>query len=214
MLRPSIFHDSLFDDFFDFPFYDDKAARKAEKKLYGHHVHDLMKTDIKEKKDGYELIIDLPGFHKDQVSAELTNGYLVISAAKGMDQESSDKASERYLRRERFAGSCQRSYYVGEDISEEDIKPEFKHGVLKLFVPKKEAQPVEDTKKIHFHRGLMLTGPSLPLMIKAGFSEIEYDSYILTYQSGNEGAGTVRYSVCPFPQYRTDTTTQQTAYNR
>ena len=66
MLRPSIFHDSLFDDFFDFPFYDDKAARKAEKKLYGHHVHDLMKTDIKEKKDGYELIIDLPGFHKDQ----------------------------------------------------------------------------------------------------------------------------------------------------
>lgn len=96
MLRPSIFHDSLFDDFFDFPFYDDKAARKAEKKLYGHHVHDLMKTDIKEKKDGYELIIDLPGFHKDQVSAELTNGYLVISAAKGMDQESSDKASERY----------------------------------------------------------------------------------------------------------------------
>ena len=148
MLRPSIFHDSLFDDFFDFPFYDDKAARKAEKKLYGHHVHDLMKTDIKEKKDGYELIIDLPGFHKDQVSAELTNGYLVISAAKGMDQESSDKASERYLRRERFAGSCQRSYYVGEDISEEDIKAEFKHGVLKLFVPKKEAQPVEELNMI------------------------------------------------------------------
>ena len=147
MLRPSIFHDSLFDDFFDFPFYDDKAARKAEKKLYGHHVHDLMKTDIKEKKDGYELIIDLPGFHKDQVSAELTNGYLVISAAKGMDQESSDKASERYLRRERFAGSCQRSFYVGEGVKQEDIKGEFKHGILKLVIPKKEEKPEVETSK-------------------------------------------------------------------
>ena len=147
MLRPSIFHDSLFDDFFDFPFYDDKAARKAEKKLYGHHVHDLMKTDIKEKKDGYELIIDLPGFHKDQVSAELTNGYLVISAAKVMDQESSDKASERYLRRERFAGSCQRSFYVGEGVKQEDIKGEFKHGILKLVIPKKEEKPEVETSK-------------------------------------------------------------------
>lgn len=65
-MLPSIFNDNLFDDFFNFPFYDDKAERRAEKKLYGHHAHNLMKTDIKEKKDGYELEMDLPGFKKDE----------------------------------------------------------------------------------------------------------------------------------------------------
>ena len=69
-MLPSIFNDNLFDDFFNFPFYDDKAERRAEKKLYGHHAHNLMKTDIKEKKDGYELEMDLPGFKKDEITAE------------------------------------------------------------------------------------------------------------------------------------------------
>ena len=132
MLMPSIFNDNLFDDFFDFPFYDDKADRKIQRKLYGHHA---------------ELEIDLPGFKKDEVTAELNDGYLTVSAAKGLDQDEQEKETGKYIRRERYAGACQRSYYVGEDITEEDIKAEFKHGILKLFVPKKEVKPAVEEKK-------------------------------------------------------------------
>ena len=81
MLMPSIFNDNLFDDFFDFPFYDDKADRKIQRKLYGHHAGNLMKTDIKEKKDGYELEIDLPGFKKDEVTAELSRRKKLVSTS-------------------------------------------------------------------------------------------------------------------------------------
>ena len=125
-MLPSIFNDNLFDDFFNFPFYNDKAERRAEKKLYGHHAHNLMKTDI---------------------TAELKDGYMTISAAKGLDQDEQEKDTGRYLRRERYAGACQRTFYVGEDVTEEDIKAEFKHGILKLFIPKKEAKPAEPEKK-------------------------------------------------------------------
>ena len=147
MLMPSIFGENLFDDFFGFPFYDDKADKKVEKKLCGRHAQNLMKTDIKETDAGYELEIDLPGFTKDEVSAELNNGYLTVSAAKGLDQDEQEKDTGRYIRRERYAGSCQRSFYVGDDVTEEDIKGEFKHGILKLFVPKKEAKPAVEQKK-------------------------------------------------------------------
>lgn len=147
MLMPSIFNDNLFDDFFDFPFYDDKADRKIQRKLYGHHAGNLMKTDIKEMDNGYELEIDLPGFKKDEIKAELNNGYLTVSAAKGLDEDKEDKKTGKYIRRERYAGACQRSYYVGEDITEEDIKASFEHGILTLFVPKKEAKPAEEEKK-------------------------------------------------------------------
>ena len=143
MLMPSIFNDNLFDDFFDFPFYDDKA----EKKLYGHHAANLMKTDIQEHDDGYTLEMDLPGFKKEEIQIELNNGYMTISAAKGLDEDEKDKKSGKYIRRERYTGSCQRSFYVGEDVTEEDIKAEFKHGILKLFVPKKEAKPAVEQKK-------------------------------------------------------------------
>ena len=143
MLMPSIFNDNVFDDFFDFPFYDDKA----EKKLYGHHAANLMKTDIQEHDDGYTLEMDLPGFKKDEIKVELNNGYMTISAAKGLDQDEQEKDTGRYLRRERYAGACQRTFYVGEDVTEEDIKAEFKHGILKLFIPKKEAKPAEPEKK-------------------------------------------------------------------
>ena len=136
MLRPSIFNDNLFDDFFEFPFFDDRAERK----LYGHNAKNIMKTDIKEHKDGYELEIDLPGFHKDEIQAELKDGYLTISAAKQLNQDEKEKESGKYIRRERYSGSCQRSFYVGDEITQEDIKAEFKHGILKLFVPKKEAK--------------------------------------------------------------------------
>ena len=147
MLMPSIFNDNLFDNFFDFPFYDDRAERQAEKKLYGHRAANLMKTDIKEKKDGYDLEMDLPGFKKDEVKGELNNGYLTVSAAKGLDEEEDDKKTGRYIRRERYAGACERSFYVGEDVTQEDIKGEYKHGILKLFVPKKEAKPVSNDPK-------------------------------------------------------------------
>jgi len=150
MLMPSIFGENMFDDFMrDFPFFDDKAERKIEQKLYGHHGKNLMKTDIKETDGGFELEMDLPGFTKDEVKATLENGYLTVSAAKVLDQDEQEKDTGRYIRRERYAGACQRSFYVGEDITEEDIKGEFRHGILKLFVPKKEAKPeVEERKYI------------------------------------------------------------------
>ena len=143
MLRPSIFNDNLFDDFFEFPFFDDRAERK----LYGHNAKNIMKTDIKEHKDGYELEIDLPGFHKDEIQAELKDGYLTISAAKQLNQDEKEKESGKYIRRERYSGSCQRRFYVGDEITQEDIKAEFKHGILKLFVPKKEAKPEVEQRK-------------------------------------------------------------------
>ena len=106
-----------------------------------------MKTDIQEYDDGYQLEIDLPGFKKDEVHAELKDGYLVVSAEKGLDEDEQDKKTGKYLRRERYAGSCQRSFYVGKYITEEDIKAQFQHGMLTLFVPKKEAKPVVEEKK-------------------------------------------------------------------
>ena len=147
MLMPSIFGENLFDDFFTPFYYDDKDTKNAEKKLYGRRGQNLLKTDIREMKDGYELIVDVPGFKKEEVKVALKDGYLTVSAAKGLDQDEQEKETGRYIRRERYAGACQRSYYVGEDITEEDIKAEFKHGILKLFVPKKEAKPAVEEKK-------------------------------------------------------------------
>ena len=109
--------------------------------MYGHHAANLMKTDIRETKEGYELLTDLPGFKKEEVKASLKDGYLTISATKGLDEDETDEKNGTYIRRERFAGSCQRTFYVGEDVTESDIKGEFKHGILKLFVPKKVKQP-------------------------------------------------------------------------
>ena len=135
MLMPSIFGENLFDDFFnDFPFYyDDKAMKDTEKKLYGKRASHVMKTDIKEMDNGYQLVVDLPGFTKDEIKASLENGYLTISAEKGLDKDEKEKESGRYIRRERYAGACSRSFYVGEDIQQADVKAEFKHGILKLF---------------------------------------------------------------------------------
>ena len=144
MLMPSIFGEDLFDDFMrDFPFYNDKDMKKMEKKLYGRRGRNLMKTDIREKADSYELEMDLPGFAKDEVKASLENGYLTISAAKGLDKDEKEKETGKYIRRERYAGACQRTFYVGEDVTQEDIKGEFKHGILKLTIPKKAAQVPE-----------------------------------------------------------------------
>ena len=144
MLMPSIFGESLFDDFdnlMNFSFPD------VDKTLYGKHAKNMMKTDVKEKDNGYEVAIDLPGFKKDEIKVSLDNGYMTVSAAKGLDKDEQEKKSGKYIRRERYAGACERSFYVGENVTEADIKGEFKHGILKLFVPKKEAKPAVEEKK-------------------------------------------------------------------
>ena len=146
MLMPSVFGKDLFDDFFDFPFYDDKEMDKLEKKLYGHRSKNLMKTDVQETENGYVLEMDLPGFSKDEVKASLKDGYLTIKAEKGLDKEEKDEKTAKYIRRERYAGSCERSFYVG-DINEADIKGEFKHGILKLTIPKEQPKKEIDTTK-------------------------------------------------------------------
>ena len=150
MLMPSIFGENLFDDFFnDFPFYNDRDMKKAERKLYGHRAKNLMKTDIKEKGDSYILEMDLPGFKKDEIQVSLENGYLTVQAARGVDKDEQEKKTGRYIRQERYAGACERSFYVGDDLTQDDIKGEFHHGVLKLTIPKKEAKPaVEQSKYI------------------------------------------------------------------
>lgn len=144
MLMPSVFGKDLFDDFFDFPFYDDKESDKLEKKLYGHRSKNLMKTDVQETENGYVLEMDLPGFSKDEVKASLKDGYLTIRAEKGLDKEEKDEKTAKYIRRERYAGSCERSFYVG-DVNEADIKGEFKHGILKLTIPKEQPKKEIDT---------------------------------------------------------------------
>ena len=142
MLMPSIFGENLFnDDWMDFGFPE------VDKALYGKHANNVMKTDVKETDTGYEVDIDLPGFKKDEVQVELKDGYLVVSAEKGLDEDEQDKKTGKYLRRERYAGSCQRSYYVGKDTTEDDIKAHFEHGMLTVTVAKKEAKPAVEEKK-------------------------------------------------------------------
>lgn len=141
MLRPSIFGDDLFNDFMnDFSFYNAPS-------LYNRHPNNVMKTDIKETDTSYEVEIDLPGFDKSDVKASLEDGYLAISAVKEVNNDEKDEKSGRYIRRERYTGECRRCYYVGEDITEEDIKAEFKDGILKLSIPKQDTKPHVEKKK-------------------------------------------------------------------
>ena len=145
MLRPSIFGENLFDDWFDFP--DFRDLEKAERKLYGRHAERLMKTDVHEHDDHYEVDIDLPGFSKDEIKIELNNGYLHVSAAKGLDKDENTKKG-KLIRQGRYAGAMERSFYVGDGIAEEDIKATFKHGVLSLNIPKKEKEKLPEKKQI------------------------------------------------------------------
>ena len=142
MLMPSIFGENLFnDDWMDFGFPE------VDKALYGKHANNVMKTDVKETDTGYEVDIDLPGFKKDEINAQLDNGYLTISAAKGLDKDEKDKKG-KYIRKERYAGAMSRSFYVGEGVTQEDIKAKYEDGILRHSVPKKEAKAVENKKYI------------------------------------------------------------------
>ena len=132
MLMPSIFGESLFDDFMD-----DFAFPNIEKKLYGKHAPHIMKTDVKEKDNTYEVDMDLPGFKKDEIQIQLKNGYVTVSAAKGLDKDEKDKEG-KYVRRERYAGNVSRSFYVGDNVRNEDIHPKFENGILSFTVPKEQ----------------------------------------------------------------------------
>ena len=139
---PSIFGENLFnDDWMNFGFPE------VEKALYGKHASHEMKTDVRETDSGYEVDIDLPGFKKDEINIQLDNGYLSISAAKGLDKGEQDKEG-KYIRKERYAGSMSRSFYVGNAITQDDIKAKYESGILRLSVPKKAAEEIESAKRI------------------------------------------------------------------
>ena len=140
MLMPSIFGEDLFDDFMDgFAFPADWS--------YAKNTANVMKTDIKENENGYELDIDLPGYKKENVKAELKDGYLTISASNDSSTEEKDEKG-KYIRKERYTGSVSRSFYVGKYVTEEDIHAKFENGILKLSVPKVDAPKVEQNKYI------------------------------------------------------------------
>lgn len=135
-MLPSIFGENLFDDFFTDPFGMMVMPQRHDP-LYGKHSKNLMKTDVRETADSYELDVDLPGFKKDEVNVELKNGYLTIQASKGLDKDESDKKG-KYIRQERYAGACSRSFYVGEDVEAGEVAARFENGILQLSIPKKE----------------------------------------------------------------------------
>ena len=134
MLVPSIFSDRFFDDWMVPSF---RELENADRKLYGKHAARVMKTDVREHEDHYVLDIDLPGFKKDELDLKLENGYLTVSAEKGLDKEEKDKKG-KMLCQERYVGAMERSSYVGDLVTQEDIKAKFEDGVLQIEIPKKE----------------------------------------------------------------------------
>ena len=145
-MLPSIFRDNLIDDMFDFDDFD-KEFNRMMRPLYGKHAQNMMKTDVRETDNSYELDIDLPGFKKDEIKVELDNGYLSISAAKGLDKDE-EKKDGKYIRRERYAGAMNRTFYVGDNLTQQDIQAKFEDGILKISVPKKDVQQIEQNKYI------------------------------------------------------------------
>ena len=145
MLTPRIFTENLFDDLFDdYPF---RSLENVDRKLYGKHAGKEMLTDVKEHENNYEVEIDLPGFKKEEITIELNEGYLTITASKGLDEDDKNKQG-KIVRQERYAGVMQRSYYVGEQLTTEDIKAKYEDGVLKLEIPKKEEKKLPEKHTI------------------------------------------------------------------
>ena len=134
-MLPSIFGENLFDDFFADPF-SIMPAFPSHDALYGKHGKNLMKTDVRELDNGYELDMDLPGFKKDEVQVEVKDGYLTVSAAKGLDKD--EKKAGKYIRQERYTGQCSRSFYVGEGVEPKDVSAKFEDGILKIALPNAE----------------------------------------------------------------------------
>ena len=143
-MLPSIFGENLLDEFFDEPW--EKSLFGARNPLYGKHAKNLMKTDVKETGDHYEVDIDLPGFQKDEIHVDVKDGYLTVSAQKGLDKDEEDKKG-RVLRQERYSGACSRSFYVG-DVKPEDVKAKYESGVLTVLIPKEEPKKLTSSSKI------------------------------------------------------------------
>ena len=144
---PTVFGENLFDVFDDFDRDFFRGFGRPEHVLYGKNASRLMKTDVKETDEGYEVDVDLPGFNKDEIKLDLNNGYLTISTEKSLNKENKENKG-KMLRQERYVGTMQRSFYVGESITEDDIKAKFENGVLSLMIPKKEAPKVPEKKQI------------------------------------------------------------------
>ena len=139
-MLPMMFSENLFDNLFNDAF--GRNMWNADKELYGKNAARVMKTDVHETEDSYELAIDLPGFKKDEIGIELKDGYLTVTASKGLDKEEEDKKTRRVIRQERFTGTSQRTFYVG-DVKPEEVKCRYESGVLMVEVPKKDVKKVE-----------------------------------------------------------------------
>ena len=144
-MLPSIFGESLFDDWMGFPFRGFESD--VDHKLYGKNAARMMKTDLKEHEGGYELNVDLPGFKKEQIELHLQKGYLTITATKGLEEDGKDKKG-RIVHQERYTGSMSRSFYVGEHVREEDVTAKFENGVLTLEFPKDEPKKLPERRTI------------------------------------------------------------------
>ena len=143
MLLPRIWDEDLFENMDNWMSWPDESEFFGKKNpLYGKHAKNMMKTDVRETDDAYEVDIDLPGFKKDEVTAELNDGYITISAAKGLDKDEKDKKTGKYIRKERYAGSMSRSFYIGEGITQDEISAKYENGILQLKIPKKTDKAV------------------------------------------------------------------------
>ena len=148
MMVPSMLHDALFDDWFqdDWDRDFDRMMQAADpRNTFGKRSAHVMKTDVRETAAGYEMFVDLPGFKKEDVKLDLKNGYLTITASRSQDHDEQDNKG-RYIRQERYSGSCARSFYVGEEIKPEDVKARFEDGILQLSLPKPQPQPLPEKK--------------------------------------------------------------------
>jgi HSP20 family molecular chaperone IbpA len=143
---PAIFGENMMDLFDDFDRDFFRGFYRPEKALYGKNAARVMKTDVRETEGGYELDVDLPGFKKEEIHLELQNGYLTISTEKNL--ENREEKEGKIIRQERYAGTMQRSFYVGENLTDEDIQAKYEDGVLKIALPKKEAKKVPEKKQI------------------------------------------------------------------
>ena len=144
---PTVFGENLMDVFDDFDRSFFRGFGNVDHALYGKHAQHMMKTDVKETDEGYEVDVDLPGFRKDEIHLELNNGYLTISTEKSLEKDEKNKQG-KMLRQERYAGTMQRSFFVGEQITEEDVKATYENGVLHLIIPKKEAPKAPEKRTI------------------------------------------------------------------
>lgn len=141
---PAVFGEDLFDDWLGGAL---SGFADMNRQLYGKNAKNMMKTDVKETENGYQVAVEMPGFNKDEISVELDKGYLTLTASRNLNQDEQDEDG-KYIRRERYAGTMQRSFYVGENVQQEDIKARYENGVLTLEVPKEDTQKIQQSKYI------------------------------------------------------------------